>query len=77
MNTGAIASASVFQQSALAAYSHVLVLAFPNILYGVSSSGTGTDLRSIDLSTGASTSVGTLAFNSTAIARESNTGRVY
>lgn len=77
MTTGAIASASVFQRSALAAYPHVLAPAFTNILYGVSSSTPGTDLRSLDLSTGTSTTVGTLAFASAAIARDSNTGRIY
>ncbi len=77
MTTGAIASASVFQRSVLAAYPHVLAPAFSNILYGVSSSTPGTDLRSLDLSTGTSTSVGTLAFSSAAIARDSNTGRIY
>lgn len=74
VTTGSVRSSIAFSPTARAAYAHVLaVRALPNLVYGVS----GSDLRVVDIDTGTSRSVGTLAFPSFAIARDAATGRVY
>ncbi|MDX2216262.1 MAG: DUF4347 domain-containing protein [Oculatellaceae cyanobacterium bins.114] len=62
-----------FQTAVLEAYPAVLAVGIPNLVYGV----IGTDIRVLNLANGTSTSAGTLAFPTFAIARESNSGFIY
>lgn len=71
--TGAIAPQLAFQPNALEAYSGVLALGIPNLVYGV----VGTEIRVLDLATGSSTPVGTLEFQTFALAREATSGLIY
>lgn len=76
MQTGEIRSFPPFQPEVLAAYPSVLVPALANQVYAAGDDGS-TELRVLDLATGASTVVGNLAFGTFAIGRQANTGRIY
>lgn len=71
--TGTTSPRLVFSSAALEAYPAVLAVGIPNLVYGVS----GTDIRVLNLTNGSSTSAGTLAFPTFAIARQAETGLIY
>lgn len=73
-NIGESHAPIAFDAATLAAYPHVL--AFPNLLYGVSS-GTPNLLQKINIDDGSSTNIDTLALPTFAIARDATTGRLY
>jgi uncharacterized repeat protein (TIGR01451 family) len=74
---GRIKSPLAFEERAIANYPSVLAPVLPNPLYGVANeNGTGV-LYLVDLITGTSTQVAPLLYETFAVTRDANTGRIY
>jgi uncharacterized repeat protein (TIGR01451 family) len=71
--TGAPAPPLALDALGQAAYTGILATAFPNLFYA----NVATSLFVLDLTNGEADQVGTLAFNTNAIAREAENGRIY
>ncbi|MGJ3254170.1 MAG: DUF4347 domain-containing protein [Elainellaceae cyanobacterium] len=74
---GSVKSPLALKSSTLQSYRSVLAPITPNLLYGIDNSTAPPQIVTIDTTTAAVTPVGTLAFNSFAITRDTATGRVY
>lgn len=72
---GKIHASPPFQSATLATYPHILPT--PNLLYGSGTGAASDTLKIINTSDGSATTVGTLLFDTFAIARDAITGRVY
>ncbi len=71
--TGETAPPLALDAAGQAAYTGILATAFPNLFYA----NVAASLFVLDLTTGEADPVGTLAFNTNAIAREAQNGRIY
>lgn len=70
---GSVKSGSALLPATMAGYASVLEICIPNLLFAVDRR----DIRVLDIRTAESASVGTLAFNTFALAREAETGLLY